>query len=60
MITGGHRIKVFFIWALGELTEMTKTVRVFRLHYIPELNKFHSRADFFGITREKHETAEDA
>ena len=70
-----HRIKDLFIWALGEsaLTEMTRTVRdndpnrmdinqlysLFRLHFIPERNKFHSRADFFGITREKHETAED-
>ena len=70
-----HRIKDLFIWALGEsaITEMTRTVRdndpnkmdinqlysLFRLHFIPERNKFHSRADFFGITREKHETAED-
>ena len=64
-----------FIWALGEeaVTEMTKTVRennpnkmninqlycLFRLHFIPERNKFHSQADFFGIIREPHETAED-
>ena len=64
-----------FIWALGEaaVTGMTKTVRdtdphmmsinqlyaLFRLHFIPERNKFHSRADFFGITREPNETAED-
>ena len=70
-----HRIKDLFIWALGEsaITEMTRTVRdndsnnmdnnqlysLFRLHFIPERNKFHSRADFFGIAREKHETAED-
>ena len=70
-----YRIKDLFIWALGEsaITEMTTTVRdndpnkidinqlylLFRLHFIPERNKFHSRADFFGITREKHETAED-
>ena len=70
-----HRIKDLFIWALGEsaITEMTRTVRdndpnrmdinqlysLFRLHFIPERNKFHSRADFFGITREKHESAED-
>ena len=70
-----HRIKDFLIWALGKsaITEMTRTVRdndpnrmdinqlysLFRLHFIPEQNKFHSRADFFGITREKHETAED-
>ena len=32
---------------------------LFRLHFIPERNKFHSRADFFGITREPNETAED-
>ena len=32
---------------------------LFRLHFIPEGNKVHSRADFFGITGEKHETAED-
>ena len=67
--------KDLFIWALGEsaITEMTRTVRdndpnrmdinqlysLFRLHFIPERNKFHSRADFFGITREKHESAED-
>ena len=69
-----HRIKDLFIWALGEsaITEMTTTVRdndsnkidinqlysLFRLHFIPERNKFHSRADFFGIAREKHETAD--
>ena len=68
-------IKDIFIWALGEeaVTEMTKTVRdndpnkmninqlyiLFRIHFIPERNKFHSRADFFGITRETNETAED-
>ena len=32
---------------------------LFRLHIIPEGSKFHSRANFFGITREKNETAED-
>ena len=32
---------------------------LFRLHFIPERNKFHSRADFFGIIREPNETAED-
>ena len=69
------KIKDIFIWALGEeaVTEMTKTARdndpnkmninqlyiLFRLHFIPERNKFHSRADFFGITREPNETAED-
>ena len=70
------KIKYIFIWALGEaaVTEMTKTVRdndpnkmnnsqlyaLFRLHFIPERTKLHSRADFFGITRELNETAEDA
>ena len=70
-----HRIKDLFIWALGEsaITEMTRTNRdndpnrmhinqlysLFRLHFIRERNKFHSRADFFGKTREKHEPAED-
>ena len=68
-------LKDIFIWALGEaaVTEMTKTVRdndpnmmninqlyaLFRLHFIRERNKFQSRADFFGITREPNETAED-
>ena len=57
------KIKDNFIWDLGEeaVAEMTKTVRdndpnkmninqlysLFRLHFIPEKNKFHSRADFF-------------
>ena len=70
-----HRIKDLFIWALGKsaITEVTRTVRdndpnrmdinqlysLFRLHFIPERNQFHSRADFFAITREKHETAKD-
>ena len=69
------KIKDIFIWALGEaaVTEMTITVidndrnkmninqlyASFRLHFIPERNKFHSRADFFGITREPNESAED-
>ena len=69
------KIKDIFIWALGEaaVTEMTKTVRdndpnkmninqlyaLFRLHFIPERNKFHSRADFFGRAREPNESAED-
>ena len=55
------KIKDIFIWALGEeaVTEMTKTVRdndpnkmninqlysLFRLHFIPGRNKFHSRAE---------------
>ena len=52
---------------------MTRTVRdndphrmdinqlysLFRLHFISDRNKFHNREDFFEITREKHETAED-
>ena len=70
-----RRIKDLFIWALGEsaITEKTKTVRdndpnktdinqlysLFRLHFIPERNKFRSRADFFGIPGDKHETVED-
>ena len=61
------KIKEIFIWALGEaaVTEMTKTVRdndptkmsknqlysLLRLHFIPERDKFHIRAYFFGITR---------
>ena len=68
------KIKDIFICALGEetVTEMTKTVRdneakktnisqqysLFRLHFIPERNKFHSQADFF-LVREPNETAED-
>ena len=63
------KIKDIFIWALGDeaVTEMTKTLRdndpnkmninqlyiLFRLHFIPERNKFHR------ITREPNETAED-
>ena len=59
------KFKDIFIWAVGEeaVTEMTQTVRdndpnkmninqlysLFRLHLFPERNKFHSRADFFGI-----------
>ena len=58
-----EKIKDIIIWALGEaaVTEMTKTVKdndpnkrntnqlyaLFRLHFIPERNKFHSTADFF-------------
>ena len=52
---------------------MTKTIRdndpnkmnfnqlyaIFRLHFIPDRNKFHSRADFFGITKAPNETADD-
>ena len=70
------KIKDIFIWALVEaaVTQMTKRVRdndpnkmsinqlyaIFRLHFLPGRNKFHSRADFFGIRREPNETAEDA
>ena len=32
---------------------------LFRLHFITERTKFHIRAEFFGITREPNETAED-
>ena len=69
------KIRDIFIWALGEeaVTDMTKTVRdndpnkmktnqlysLFRLHFIPERNKFHSRGDFFGIVREPNETPND-
>ena len=69
------KMKDIFIWAMGEeaVTEMTKTVRdndpnkmninqlysLFRLHFIPDRNKFHSRADFFEIVREPSKTAED-
>ena len=55
--------KGHFIWSLGEaaVTEMTRTdsqndpkktvinqlYSLFRLHFIPKRNKFHSRDDFF-------------
>ena len=68
-----EEIKDLFIWAIGQsaLTEMTKTVRekeptssplyrlyaLFRLRFIPERNKHHSRADFFNLKREPGETA---
>ena len=68
-----EKIKDVFIWAFGQsaLTEMTKTVResepnslpldrfyaLFRLHFIPERNKHHSRADFFNLKREPGESA---
>ena len=70
-----QRIKDLFIWAVAEsaIIAMTRTVRdndpnrmdinqiypLFSLHFIPERKNFHSRADFFGIRREKIETAED-
>ena len=66
-------IKDTFLWAIGQsaLTEMTKTVRerepsilplhklntLFRLHFTPERNVQHSRADFFDLKREINETA---
>ena len=68
-----EEIKDVFIWAIGQsaITEMTKTVRerepnslplyrlytLFRLHFIPERNKHHSRADFFNLKREPGESA---
>ena len=68
-------IKDTFLWAIGQsaLTEMTKTVRerepnilplhklytLFRLHFTPERNVQHSRADFFDLKREINETAAD-
>ena len=60
-------LKDTFIWALGEsaIKEMTRTVRekdpnnlplhklyaLFRLHFTPERNKHHSRADFFELKK---------
>ena len=68
-------IKDTFLWAIGQsaLSEMTKTVRerepstlplhrlysLFRLHFNPERNVQHSRADFFDLKRESNETAAD-
>ena len=56
-----------------DVTEMTKTVRerepttlplsklygLFRLHFTPERNVHHSRADFFELRRNSGETAAD-
>ena len=39
--------------------DINHIISLFRLHFIPERCKFHSRPDFFGKTKEKHETAED-
>ena len=39
--------------------DMNQIYSMFRLRFIPERNKFQCRTDFFGITREKHETVED-
>ena len=68
-------IKDIFLWAIGQnaITEMTKTVRerepsslplhklysLFRLHFTPERNVHHSRADFFELKREEGESAAD-
>ena len=70
-----HRIKDLFIWAQKEpaITKITRTVRdndsnkmysnqlysLLQLHFTREPNKFYSGADFFGITLEGNETAED-
>ena len=65
-----EEIKEVFI-GQSAITEMTKTVRekepnslplyrlytLFRLHFIPEKNKHHSRADFFNLKREPGESA---
>ena len=66
-------IKYIIIWAIGQnaITEMTKTVRerepsslplhklytLFRLHFTPERNVHHSKANFFGLKREDGATA---
>ena len=68
-----EEIRDVFIWAIGQsaITEMTKTVRekepnslplyqlytLFGLHFFPERNKHHSRADFFNLKREPGESA---
>ena len=67
--------KDILLWAIGQnaITEMTKTVRerepsslllyklytLFRLHFTPERNVQHSRADFFDLKREDGESAAD-
>ena len=67
--------KHIFIWASRKaaVTQMTKIVRdidpnktnirqlysLKRLHFLPESNKFHCRADSFGIVRVPNERAED-
>ena len=61
------KIKDILIWAFAQaaVTETAKTARdndpnkmkidhlysLFRLHFIPERNKFDSRAVFFGVVR---------
>ena len=68
-------IKDTFLWAFGQsaMTKMTKTVRerepiilplrklytLFHLHFTPERNVQHSRADFFDLKRETNEKAAD-
>ena len=68
-------INDIFVWAIGQtaITEMTKTVRgrepsslplyklytLFQLHFTPERNVQHSRADFFNLKREHGESAAD-
>ena len=68
-------IKDIFLWAFGQnaITEMTKMVRerepsslplhklytLFRLHFTPERNVQHSRAEFFDLKREHGESAAD-
>ena len=68
-------IRDTFLRAIGQsaLTEMTKTVRerepsalplfklytLFRLHFTPERNVQHNRADFFDLKIETNETAAD-
>ena len=39
--------------------DINQLYSLFRLHFIPERNKLDCCADFFGITKEKIETAED-
>ena len=68
-------IKDIFLWAIGQnaITEKTKTDRerkpsslplhklysLFKLHFTPERNVHHSRADFFELKREEGESAAD-
>ena len=66
-------IKNILLWAIGQtaITEMTKTVQerepsslplyklytLFRLHFTPERNVQHSRANFFDLKRGNGESA---
>ena len=68
-------IKDIFLWKIGQtaITEMTKTVgerepsslplhklyTLFRLHFTPERNMQHSRADFFNLKRGNGQSAAD-